>query len=100
MRKKSNAKTNTKNSVKATAVNKAPEAVKNTPSKKIAKTTIEFAGLSVTMDAIETAVTKEIEAKGFSGKEILVYVNAEQKAAYYTVDGQGSEDYKVDLNTL
>ena len=29
-----------------------------------------------------------------------IYLNAEQRAAYYTVDGQGSDDFKVDLTTL
>ena len=43
---------------------------------------------------------EDIKAKGIAGKEISVYLNVEQKAAYYTVDGQGSDDYKIDLNTL
>lgn len=76
------------------------EAAKTINSKKFAEATIEFPGLSVTMSAIEAAVSKDIEAKELSGKEIHIYVNADQKAAYYTVDGQGADDYKVDLNTL
>ena len=49
---------------------------------------------------IEEAIKKDIKDKGIEGKEISVYVNVEQKAAYYTVDGQGSDDYRIDLNTL
>ena len=39
------------------------------------------------------------KANGLKG-EIKIYLNAEQRAAYYTVDGQGSDDFKVDLTTL
>ena len=44
-------------------------------------------------------VKKEVKANGLKG-EIKIYLNAEQRAAYYTVDGQGSDDFKVDLTTL
>ena len=57
-------------------------------------------GFAVTMSSIEEAIKKDIKDKGIEGKEISVYVNVEQKAAYYTVDGQGSDDYRIDLNTL
>jgi len=40
------------------------------------------------------------QSKRHRRKEISVYLNVEQKAANYTVDGQGSDDYKIDLNTL
>ena len=52
------------------------------------------------MDTLETAVKKDIETKELKGKDIQVYVNAEERAAYYTVDGQGSDDYRIDLTTL
>ena len=44
-------------------------------------------------------VKKEVKANGLKG-EIKIYLNAEQRAAYYTVDGQGTDDFKVDLTTL
>ena len=45
-------------------------------------------------------VKKDAEAKGLKGKELHIYVNAEERAAYYTADGEGSDDYKIDLTTL
>ena len=47
----------------------------------------------------EAVIKKEVKANGLKG-EIKIYLNAEQRAAYYTVDGQGSDDFKVDLTTL
>ena len=88
---------------KAPVVEEAKETVKkakNIDIKKFAETTIELPGFAVTMSSIEEAIKKDIKDKGIEGKEISVYVNVEQKAAYYTVDGQGSDDYRIDLNTL
>ena len=89
---------------KAPVVEEAKETVKKAV-KEVAKnidaeTTIELPGFAVTMSSIEEAIKKDIKDKGIEGKEISVYVNVEQKAAYYTVDGQGSDDYRIDLNTL
>ena len=49
---------------------------------------------------IEEAVKKDMNAKEISGKEINVYINADQKAAYYTVDGEGADNYRIDLTSL
>ena len=76
------------------------DSLNNIDIKKFAETTIELPGFAVTMSSIEEAIKKDIKDKGIEGKEISVYVNVEQKAAYYTVDGQGSDDYRIDLNTL
>ena len=81
-------------------VKKAVKEVAKNIDKKFAETTIELPGFAVTMSSIEEAIKKDIKDKGIEGKEISVYVNVEQKAAYYTVDGQGSDDYRIDLNTL
>ena len=90
-----------KETVEKTTVKKAvKEVAKNIDIKKFAETTIELPGFAVTMSSIEEAIKKDIKDKGIEGKEISVYVNVEQKAAYYTVDGQGSDDYRIDLNTL
>ena len=31
---------------------------------------------------------------------INVYINIDQKAAYYTVDGEGADNYRIDLTCL
>ena len=80
---------------KETVKKAVKEVAKNIDIKKFAETTIELPGFAVTMSSIEEAIKKDIK-----DKEISVYVNVEQKAAYYTVDGQGSDDYRIDLNTL
>ena len=85
---------------KETVKKAVKEVAKNIDIKKFAETTIELPGFAVTMSSIEVAIKKDIKDKGIEGKEISVYVNVEQKAAYYTVDGQGSDDYRIDLNTL
>lgn len=85
---------------KETVKKAVKEVAKNIDIKKFAETTIELPGFAVTMSSIEEAIKKDIKGKGIEGKEISVYVNVEQKAAYYTVDGQGSDDYRIDLNTL
>ena len=85
---------------KETVKKAVKEVAKNIDIKKFAETTIELPGFAVTMSSIEEAIKKDIKDKGIEGKEISVYVNVEQKAAYYTVDGQGSDDYRIDLNTL
>ena len=81
---------------KETVKKAVKEVAKNIDIKKFA----ELPGFAVTMSSIEEAIKKDIKDKGIEGKEISVYVNVEQKAAYYTVDGQGSDDYRIDLNTL
>ncbi|MDY4692274.1 MAG: DUF6465 family protein [Blautia sp.] len=73
---------------------------KTAATKKTFNTTIELDGLSVSLPAIEEAVKKAVEEKKIEGKEIGIYINTVRKAAYYTVDGQGSVDYKIDLSTL
>lgn len=75
---------------KETVKKAVKEVAKNIDIKKFAETTIELPGFAVTMSSIEEAIKKDIKDKGIEGKEISVYVNVEQKAAYYTVDGQGS----------
>ena len=83
-----------------TVAAKAPEVVeevKNTVKNHI---TLEIFETSITVADLETAVKKDAEAKGLKGKELHIYVNAEERAAYYTADGEGSDDYKIDLTTL
>lgn len=84
------------------------EAVVETVEKKAAaprkttKTTVcvEMNGLNVSVADIQSAVKKAVKANGQSASELNIYINAQEKAAYYTLDGVGSADYKVDLTTL
>ena len=85
---------------KATVNKTVKEVAQKMETKKIAETTIELPGCAVTMTAIEKAVKKDMDAKEISGKEINVYINADQKAAYYTVDGEGADNYRIDLTSL
>ena len=61
---------------------------------------MKFLRSSITVADLEAAVKKDAEAKGLKGKELHIYVNAEERAAYYTADGTGSDDYRIDLTTL
>lgn len=97
---------------------KKNEATKNTVSKKAAaKTTaetastkaarkettvkssitlqingIDFDPLKIQNDAVEAA--KKIKA---DVKDVKVYIKTDEFAAYFTVDGEGSGDYKINL---
>ena len=87
-----------------TVAAKAPEVVeevKNTvKNHKISGITLEIFETAITVADLEAAVKKDAEAKGLKGKELHIYVNAEERAAYYTADGEGSDDYRIDLTTL
>ncbi len=87
-------------------VEEGKEALKDTAEKamatvrtRISDVTLEIFETSVSLDAIQKAVKKEVSDKKLKG-EIRIYVNAERRAAYYTVNGQGSEAYKIDLKSL
>lgn len=87
-----------------TVAAKAPEVVeevkKTVAGPKISGIILEIFETSFSMDTLEAAVKKDLETKELKGKDIQVYVNAEERAAYYTVDGQGSDDYRIDLTAL
>lgn len=79
---------------------KAP--AKKTPAKKADPKTnvvIEFAGRQTVVKDILAAATKAFKAahKGVNIKTIDVYVKPEENVAYYVVNGEGSDDYKVNL---
>ena len=94
------ATTKAKATVKSTVekIEKTPAAEKTV--KAVSGITLEIFETSITVADLETAVKKDAEAKGLKGKELHIYVNAEERAAYYTADGEGSDDYKIDLTTL
>ena len=97
---KATKKETVKKTVKKETTETMAEATK-TPRKmtKVSDTVLEIFETKVSMKDLEAVIKKEVKANGLKG-EIKIYLNAEQRAAYYTVDGQGSDDFKVDLTTL
>ncbi len=91
-----------------TAKEKATKTIEKTSApKKAAKkpacmtsVCVEMSGLSASITDIQNAVKKAVKDKGLDAAELNIYINAAEQAAYYTVDGEGGEDYKVDLKTL
>lgn len=81
------------------AVKETTKAVKETARTRVGAVNLEIFETNVTVDAVKKAVKNDAAAKGLAGN-IVIYLNAEERAAYYTVDGVGSEDYKVDLTAL
>lgn len=90
---------------KATAAKTAESkpAEKKTPAKKPACKTsvcVELSGLSVSINDIQTAVKNAVKEKGLEASELNIYINAAEQAAYYTINGEGGEEFKVDLKSL
>mgnify|MGYP004468021737 CR=1 FL=1 len=81
------------------AVKETTKAVKETARTRVGAVNLEIFETNVTVDAVKKAVKNDAAEKGLAGS-IVIYLNAEERAAYYTVDGVGSEDYKVDLTAL
>lgn len=89
---------------KETAPVKEPEAEIKETVKEPAKTRIDNVKLeifetNVTLKDVEKAVKKDAADRNLAGK-IDIYLNVEKRAAYYTVDGIGAEEYKVELNNI
>lgn len=70
--------------------------VKKDPKTKVI---VEFAGKQVVTKDIVAAATKAFTKanKGVTIKSIEVYVKPEENVAYYVVNGQGADEYKVNL---
>lgn len=84
----------------------APKAEKKAPAKKTVSKPIksslyvQFAGKEYTEKNLVTAAKKAYVALGNKAadiKKIDIYVKTEENVAYYTVNGAGSPDYKIDL---
>ena len=89
---------------KAAAPAKEPEAetkeiVKEPAKTRIGNVKLEIFETNVTLKDVEKAVKKDAADRKLAGK-IDIYLNAEKRAAYYTVDGIGSEEYKVELSDI
>ena len=75
---------------------KKPRAPKKTAAKAAAvKTLLQFNGNEFDISALSEKVTKAANAP--AGAEIVIYVKPEEGAAYYTVNGEGSDAFKVEL---
>ena len=61
---------------------------------------VEMSGLNVSVDDIQKAVKQAVKDKGLDASDLKIYVNAAEQAAYYTVDGEGGDEYKIDLKSL
>lgn len=70
--------------------------VKKDPKTKVV---VEFAGKQIVTKDIVAAATKAFNKanKGVTIKSIEVYVKPEEHVAYYVVNGQGADEYKVNL---
>lgn len=75
------------------------EIVKEPAKTRIGNVKLEIFETNVTLKDVEKAVKKDAAERNLAGK-IDIYLNAEKRAAYYTVDGIGSEEYKVKLNNI
>ena len=87
-----------KETVKTTAV-KAP-AAKKTAAKKTetkANVIVEYSGKQVVAKDVLAEATKAFAKshKGVEIKTIDIYVKPEENVAYYVVNGEGSDEYKV-----
>ena len=74
---------------------KASQAIRT----NISEVNVEIFEKNVSLDAIENAVKKAVSDKKLKG-DIKLYINAEQRTAFYTVNGEGAEEYKIDLRTM
>ncbi len=59
------------------------------------KTLLQFNGSEFDISALSEKVVKAANAP--AGSEIAIYVKPEEGAAYYTVNGEGSDAFKVEL---
>ena len=79
--------------VKKEAPKKAPAA------KKEAKTsvTLQYSGKDVDLDKLVEAAKKAASKVKADAKKVDIYVNVDERAAYFAVDGEGNADYKVEM---
>ena len=86
---------------KTQTAEKAP-AAKKTPAKKTepkATVVIEYGENQIVAKEVLDAATKAYKAnhRGVTIKTIEVYIQPENNVAYYVVNGEGSDDFKVSL---
>ena len=98
--KKTTKKAAAKKATKAAEGEAAPKKTTTRRKKTVVSFQVELDGLTLALEEIQAAVEKAVEEKGLKAAELKVYLNTTEKAAYYTVDGEGSAEYRVDLTTL
>lgn len=91
------AKTATKTAKAATKT--AAKTVRRAAGTRVKEVSLEIFETSVSMKAVEKAVKKAVADRGLTG-DICIYINAERRAAYYTVNQEGSDEYRIDLGNL
>ncbi|MEE3420037.1 MAG: DUF6465 family protein [Lachnospiraceae bacterium] len=89
--------TTVKETVKKTTTRKAPA---KKAAKVETKVFVEFAGKRVDISDVTTKAVEAYKAshEGAEIKSLEVYVQPENDVAYYAVNGEGSEDFKVALD--
>lgn len=96
MAKKAEEKAVEKKPVEKKAVAKKPAAPKAEP---VVTAVVQVGGreFDVADIAAKAYAAYKAEHKRKAVKELKVYVKPEENVAYYTVNGEGSDDYKVEL---
>lgn len=62
------------------------------------KLVVELKGKQMDLAMLQDKVIQDIKSKGKASKqEIILYLQPETNKVYYTLDGQGSEKYCVDI---
>ena len=82
-----------------TATKTATKTVRKAAGVRVKEVSLEIFETNVSMKDVEKAVKKAVADKGLTG-DVSIYINAERRAAYYTVNQEGSDEYKVDLGNL
>lgn len=81
-----------------TAARKAPAATK--PVEVKSSVYVQFAGKEFSESSLTEAVKEAYTALGNKAEDIRtidIYVKPEESVAYYTVNGQGSDEFKIEL---
>ena len=97
---KSTAEVKTAEDVKKADEPAVKEAVKETVKPEIEKSVVvEFGGRQVAAKDVLAQAEKEyaMTHPGTVIKSIELYISPEQNAAYYVVNGEGSDDFRIDL---
>lgn len=88
-----------KTAAKKTTKKAEPKKVakKAAAKKTVVTMTVEMGGKSLEVSEIQAAVEAAVAEKGLTAAELKIYVNTAEQAAYYTVNGEGSAEYRVEL---
>lgn len=90
-----------KTAARKTAAPKKEAAKKAEPKKEVkARVFVQYLGREISIDALAAEAKKAFVAAGHKEEEIEtidIYVKPEENAAYYAVNGIGSEEYRIQL---